>query len=92
MILVTHERSCKGGKHLEVPKNERTYYMGTSSCPHPPLPEGAELCVNSDEAQNFLSCPGEGGGIAATGSRFEYCAQDCVCVSTAGACADRRMC
>src|SRR5690606_1976949 len=54
--------------------------------------EGTKLCKDSDEAKNFMQCRGSGEVFGVDGSRFEYCARDCVCVSTAGACGNRATC
>lgn len=54
--------------------------------------EGTKLCKDSDEAKNFMQCRGTGEVFGVDGSRFEYCARDCVCVSTAGSCGNRATC
>ncbi|PKS07394.1 hypothetical protein jhhlp_005996 [Lomentospora prolificans] len=53
---------------------------------------GTKLCKDSDEAKDFLQCRGNGEVFGVEGSRFEYCARDCTCVSLSGACGNRATC
>ncbi|CAI4214935.1 unnamed protein product [Parascedosporium putredinis] len=53
---------------------------------------GTKLCKDSDEAKEFLQCRGNGEVFGVEGSRFEYCARDCTCVTLNGACGNRTTC
>ncbi|KEZ40561.1 hypothetical protein SAPIO_CDS8473 [Scedosporium apiospermum] len=53
---------------------------------------GVKLCKESDEAREFLQCRGNGEITGVEGSRFEYCARDCQCLTLNGACGNRSTC